>query len=99
MINMQSETILTLSEAANRLPKRRRGKRPHVATMYRWARNGLRGTRLEVIQVGGSLCTSSEAVQRFFEMLTKDNAEMKSVPMNVGSSYERAQRELKEMGF
>ncbi len=48
MINMQSETILTLSEAANRLPKRRRGKRPHVATMYRWARNGLRGTRLEV---------------------------------------------------
>ncbi len=31
MIDINVETILALTEAAKRLPKRRRGKRPHVA--------------------------------------------------------------------
>ncbi len=37
--------------------------------LYRWATEGLRGVHLETIQVGGTLCTSIEALQRFFERL------------------------------
>ena len=69
MIDLTAETVLSLTEAAKTLPKRRAGKRPHVATLYRWAKRGLRGVKLETIQVGGTLCTSTEALQRFFEQL------------------------------
>jgi hypothetical protein len=34
-------------------------------TVGRWARVGVRGTRLEVVKVGGKVLTSKEAVQRF----------------------------------
>ncbi len=72
MIKLISEEVLTLSEAARQpfLPRRRNGKRPHVATIYRWAQVGIRGIRLETLRVGGSLCTSKEALQRFCEQLT-----------------------------
>ncbi len=66
-----AEEILTLRHAAQRLPRRRSGRRPHPATLYRWATDGLRGVRLETIQVGGTTCTSIEALQRFFERLGK----------------------------
>ncbi len=69
MINLLTEEILSLTEAAKKLPARRAGKRPHAATLYRWAKNGLGGFRLETVQVGGTKCTSMEALQRFFEQL------------------------------
>jgi len=70
MINAKQEDLLSLRAAAAGLPRRRAGKRPHVATVYRWAKRGLRGVVLETLQVGGTLCTSQEALQRFFEALT-----------------------------
>lgn len=71
-INIRDEDVLTLAEAAKSksLPRRRRRRKPHASTLYRWARHGLRGVRLEVIRVGGTLCTSTEALQRFFDRLT-----------------------------
>jgi len=71
MINMFEEELLTLREAVTKLPRRRRGRKPHVSTLWRWATRGLRGVRLEVIRVGGTLCTSREALQRFCEKLTE----------------------------
>lgn len=69
MIDFASEQVLPLEEAARRLP-RRRGNRPvHPTTLHRWAHTGLRGVHLETIQVGGTRCTSIEALQRFFERL------------------------------
>jgi hypothetical protein len=72
VINFAKEKIFPLSEAPkrNELPKRRFKKRPHSATFYRWAKTGHRGVFLETIRVGGTLCTSVEALQRFFEALT-----------------------------
>ncbi len=35
------------------LPGRRPGARLGVATVFRWAQNGLRGVKLEVVQIGG----------------------------------------------
>jgi hypothetical protein len=65
MINLSSETIVTLTAATNHLPRRRGGKKVNPSTLYRWSRRGL-----ETICVGGTLCTSIQALQRFCEMLT-----------------------------
>lgn len=70
MIDLTIETILTFAQARSRLPNRRRGKRPDVSTLYRWAKVGLHGVRLETIKIGGQTCTSLEALQRFFDALS-----------------------------
>jgi hypothetical protein len=72
MIDLSKEQVLTMAEAAKLkfLPRRRRGKKPHSATLYRWADSGFRGVRLEVIRIGNTICTSVEALQRFFDRLT-----------------------------
>lgn len=70
MIQLKNESVLSLREACRKLPHRRAGRPTHPATLYRWATEGLRGIRLESIQIGGTLCTSLEALQRFFERLS-----------------------------
>ena len=70
MIDISSERVVTLTAATKHLPERRAGKRPNVATLYRWTNDGCRGVRLETIQVGACRCTSLEALQRFFDALT-----------------------------
>ncbi len=69
-IDPNTETILSLTEAPKTLPARRRGKKPHVSCIYRWTTTGCKGVILESIQVGGTRCTSREALARFFEKLT-----------------------------
>ncbi len=66
MIDPFAEQLISLTEAAALLPRRRRGRKPAVATLYRWSTSGVRGVILETIQVGGTRCTSREALQRFF---------------------------------
>jgi len=69
MTALDTETLIPLSEAAALLP-RRRGNRPtHPSTLFRWASVGLRGVVLEIVQVGGTKCTSREALNRFFSRL------------------------------
>jgi hypothetical protein len=51
------------------LPRRGDGRRIHLSTLYRWEQRGLRGVRLETIQLGGTRCTSEAALLRFFEAL------------------------------
>ncbi|MEZ4495142.1 MAG: DUF1580 domain-containing protein [Dehalococcoidia bacterium] len=46
------------------------GKKVPTSTLYRWVKVGRKGCRLEGISVGGTICTSVEALQRFFEELT-----------------------------
>jgi hypothetical protein len=66
-----SEEVLSLTNAAKRLPARRGDRPPHVSCLFRWAKHGLRGVRLETIRVGGTLCTSREALERFFARLAE----------------------------
>ncbi|WP_425613523.1 DUF1580 domain-containing protein [Anatilimnocola sp. NA78] len=63
------EQILTFSEAAALLPRRRAGKPVHISCIYRWTNSGCRGVILEAIQIGGTRCTSKEALDRFFMSL------------------------------
>ena len=58
MIDLLSEQVISLTEAAKLLPARRGGKRPHVSCIYRWTVSGCKGIKLESIQIGGTRCTS-----------------------------------------
>lgn len=63
------EALVSLTDATKLIPLRRGGKRIHVSCLYRWGANGLRGVRLETAQVGGTVCTSKQALERFFTAL------------------------------
>ena len=86
MIDVNVEQVLSLQEASQRdiLPRRRGGKRPHVATFFRWVTHGVGGVRLEAIKVGGTLCTSAEAIQRFCERLTEGDKRLTPSAPTVG---------------
>jgi len=102
MIDIQSEEVVSLTEAARSkyLPRRREGKRPHVATLFRWASRGVRGVVLETIQCGGTRCTSVEALQRFFERCSDPDT---ITPIRSTRTREReilkAEGELNEAGI
>jgi hypothetical protein len=83
MIDSISEQLLSLANAANLLPARRRGRKPHVSTLYRWATAGCRGVVLETIRIGGTRCTTPEALQRFFESLSTTTNSSANNPLNT----------------
>jgi len=60
-----NEELITLTEAAKHLPKVD-GKKVAVCTLWRWCRVGLRGMFLEYVRVGRKICTTREALLRFF---------------------------------
>ncbi|MCC7350038.1 MAG: DUF1580 domain-containing protein [Phycisphaerales bacterium] len=71
-MNLQSETCMSLKEAAG-LPELQSGGRgPHLATVWRWASAGVRGVVLETGRIGGKRVTSAEAVRRFLARLAGD---------------------------
>ena len=90
---------MSLAEATKHLPRRRAGKRPHVATLYRWAQSGIRGVRLETLQVGGTMCTSLEALQRFFERLSGDEPVQVRTSLGRKREIEKAEAELSNAGI
>jgi hypothetical protein len=77
MVNIASETLIRLAEAAKLVPPSRRGKRTHESTVLRWILTGTKDrtgavVHLEGIRLGGKWLTSCEALQRFAERLTPD---------------------------
>jgi hypothetical protein len=110
VIDTLTEAILPLAQAADELPRRRRGRKTNVSTLYRWSQAGCRGVRLETIQIGGTRCTSREALQRFFERLSQVQAsghvgegEPSPAPARRSSTHrqrdsEWAERQLKALG-
>jgi hypothetical protein len=69
-IDLQTEQLISLRDAARLLPARRQGKKPHVSCLYRWTTAGCRGVRLEFLSVGGTRCTTREALARFIQRVT-----------------------------
>jgi Protein of unknown function (DUF1580) len=102
MIDSAHENLISLADVPGQLPDRRGGKRPHVSCVYRWAQRGIRGVRLEVLQIGGTKCTSLEALQRFFERLgAADGGETTPVrtPTQRKRAVEKADTELAAAGW
>ena len=79
MIDISTEQLLTLPQAARVRPHGRLGRPTHPSTVYRWISRGVRGAagvvRLEGVRIGGSWYTSREALQRFAEALTNGGTE------------------------
>jgi hypothetical protein len=67
----ETETLIPFNAAREAFPG---GKRLALQTLHRWRLNGVRGTRLETILIGGSRFTSAEAIQRFIAEQNKVEA-------------------------
>ena len=89
MISPLSDELLTMSQAAKICPKVD-GKRPHVGSLWRWARRGVRGVKLEHVMVGRKLCTSRAALDAFFANLT-------DAPRSVTSGRKRSPKPPSEL--
>jgi len=96
-----SENLITFAEAADCLPRRRRGRKTAISTFYRWSK-GLNGIRLETIQCGGTKCTTLAAIERFFQRLavkkrndTTDSTQGK----NDGTRGNTVEKELDNEGI
>jgi hypothetical protein len=74
MIDSQTEHVITFAQAAEIPPRRRRGRKTHVSTIYRWALSGSKGIVLESLVTPSGRVTSREALARFFEALTERQA-------------------------
>lgn len=94
MIDTQTETLIPINRAFPQI-----ASRPHVATIWRCVKRGVRGITLETILTGGKRYTSQEAIQRFMEATTAAS-DPQPVAKNAGPSkarqraIENAEREL-----
>jgi hypothetical protein len=75
MVDLSAETILSLTQAARRLPPGRGGRPVSLSCILRWVIDGMRRPsgdtiRLEALRLGGRWVTSVQALQRFAERLT-----------------------------
>ena len=107
---LQTETVMTFAEAAAKLP-RLNGKRIHTSTLWRWARKGIGGIRLETRRIGSRFVTSIEALDRFTKALaeadqaTESHSSDKSVTppsrteLQRELDIERAEATLAEAGI
>ena len=99
MIDPLNENVISLNEACKLLPTRRRGKRPHLSCLYRWTTTGCRGIVLESVQIGGTRCTSVEALARFFNALTRATGSPVDRRPDRRQRADAAMRELEEEGI
>ena len=70
VIDVGTDPLLSLTQLARRLPRRRNDRPVAPSTVHRWRYPGIRGVRLECIRVGGAWCTTLRAVQEFCDRLT-----------------------------
>jgi hypothetical protein len=75
MLDVSSESTISLTQAARLLPPGRRGRPASLSCILRWVLTGARGpsgerVRLEALRLGGRWVTSREALQRFATALT-----------------------------
>ena len=89
MIDLATETLLTIEKAAVRLQVSK-------ATLNRWITYGTKGIRLEAAKLGGWWRTSEEAIQRFSDCLTPRHESTNAKQTPAPTSKQR-QRHLEEV--
>jgi hypothetical protein len=101
VIDPLREELMSLNEARNLFPRRRRNKRPDLSCLYRWTSRGCRGVVLESMRVGGTRCTSREACARFIRRLTEIDRQPVTPrsPAARGRHNQRASQELDRLGI
>lgn len=91
MIDLATENLLTLEQAAERLLMNK-------STLFRWITKGTNGIRLEAIKLGTRWRTSEEALQRFGDRLTPNHdANPSTLPsIRTSSQRQRDQQRIEE---
>ena len=85
--DLRNETLVALKEVPDQLP-RRKGRKTHYQTVWRWAKKGSRGAVLETIRIGHIRYTSQEALQRFFTTHSPN--------LQVGAYQDGLERDLEQ---
>ena len=76
------------------------GRKLSFSTLHRWITRGLAGVKLEAVRVGGVLCTSEQALRRFFQALPLDGkARTNGAQPEPRVDRRRADRELDAAGI
>lgn len=97
-IDCARESMLSFSEAARYVGKLKGRRTITPQTLWRWATKGCRQVVLETICVGGARCTSKEALQRFFDALTRAKQGGESAQLfNDGSVLSRSEVEVDDV--
>ena len=110
MIDIQNEEILSLAQAGRWLPQirgaRATGKGVHPTTIWRWTHYGVAGpdgekVLLESLKIGGTRCTSIEALQRFIDRLQGEpvTPPVSRLPRAQARRAAIAMEELRKMGY
>lgn len=106
-----SETVLSLHQAAQRVPPFRSGRPTSTTTVWRWIVEGLLGPdgarlHLEGTRIGGRWVTSVERLAAFAERLTASRhrphasgRELGRPPIQRTRESERAMEELRATGI
>jgi hypothetical protein len=107
MIDLRTESTLSLSQAARLLPPSRCGRPVTLSCLLRWVLNGVRTpngvVRLEAIRLGGRWITSHEALARFADRQTprleEDSRPAVRTPTQRRRASEQAAKELSKVGI
>jgi hypothetical protein len=62
-----TEDLLTLEQAAKEVPRPKGMKPIRYATLWRWAKRGLRGEKLETVKLGHLVFTSRQRLHAFLQ--------------------------------
>lgn len=92
---LQGEELLTFTEAASVLPRRRGGAKTAISTLWRWSKRGSRGVVLETVHVGGNVYVSRDALGDFIAKRSRVEAAPQS-PCPTTASH-RAVQELERL--
>lgn len=98
------EILVPLSQVPDLpwIPRRRRGRKLHAATVFRWCQKGVKGVKLECWQFAGTKVTTVAALHRFFDELSaKDTSGAIDVPKLSAerASIEWAENQLDKIGI
>lgn len=78
-IDINRETLYTLTEATKHLPKLN-GRKVSSNAMWRWCAKGIQGVHLDHVRFGRRICTSVEALNRFANALAEQAKEHLATP-------------------
>ena len=98
-IDLANEQVVTFTELARRLPRRRGGRPTHVSTIHRWRQRGLSGVRLAAARCGAIWVTTWQAYQRFVDALTAVASTDPGAGATPPAADERTERALDDLGI
>lgn len=91
MIDIESEKLITLSQACKRIPSN-----PHISTLHRW--RAWKHNPLECIRYGGRTFTSVQAIERFV-IACSDPTQKPVTTKTRQRAFDKATLELEEAGI